>query len=639
MTILTLDNLSLSIGTSCLLDHINFTLNKGDKVGLIGRNGTGKSSLLKILAGLSTADSGFVHKASGIKIAYVAQEPQLQPENSIFDEISRGLDSVAKLLATYYAILDKLEHSASDHLLEELHEVQEQLEACNGWSYANLIDRMLSDLKLNGSDIIKNLSGGARKKVAIAQALISDPDVLLLDEPTNHLDINTIEWLEQIINGMHKSVILITHDRAFLDKTVNTIIELDRGRLGVYPGSYAKYTEWKQSQLANEDKANALFDKFLAQEEVWIRKGVEARRTRNEGRVKRLEDLRRQRAARKDAVGRVSLNIEKGRLSGGLVAELTGVDINFGDKSIIKDFSTIIMRGDKVGLIGANGIGKSTLLKAILGNLAVDNGEVKLGTNLEVAYFDQLREQLDENATIQEVISQGQDFVELSGRRMHIASYLEKFLFEPSRFRSAVSSLSGGEKNRLLLARLFSKPANVLILDEPTNDLDIDTLELLEDLLTSYTGTVFLVSHDRSFLDNVVTQSLVFLGNGKVLEFNGGYFDWIEYKSKYANVLEPTSAGNKIAKPVTKSQPKPAKTNVNNKLTFKENQELERLPDELLALEEEQETLNQRLINPDIYKSEPQLAIRYQERLAIIEQELVEKLARWEELEQRKLLC
>ena len=467
--------------------------------------------------------------------------------------------------------------------------------------------------------------------------MVIEPDVILLDEPTNHLDIYAIEWLENVINSFNGAVILITHDRRFLDRTVNKIIELDRGRLNVYPGSYAKYQEVKARQLEDEAKANREFDKVLAQEEVWIRKGIEARRTRNEGRVRRLEQLRVDRVLRRDRLGKVQLQVDSTKVSGKIVAELENVKLSFGERNIIKSLTTCIMRGDKIGLIGSNGIGKSTLLKIILGQLEPDFGHVKLGTKLEIAYFDQFREQLNDEATIQDVVSQGQDYIDTGTRRIHIATYLEEFLFEPARFRSPVKSLSGGERNRLLLARLFSRPANVLILDEPTNDLDVETLELLEEMLVNYHGTVFLVSHDREFLDNVVTQSYVFLGDGDVLEFAGGYTDWLDYKQNVLDVAKANNIGIKanVTDKTQKTSYKEVKNTTKTKLSFKERAELEKLPLEIEQLELEQTDLQNKLLDVNIYKNEPMKAREYQVRIELIDTELLVKMARWEELDAR----
>ncbi|MCX8514694.1 MAG: ATP-binding cassette domain-containing protein, partial [Burkholderiales bacterium] len=529
MAILTLDKVSLAFGNSQLLDKISLGIDSGEKIGLIGRNGTGKSSLFKLLSTKILPDDGKIHVKDGTTIYYVQQEPEFNPNKTIYEMVLTGLGNIEQLFIDYYAILDQLEHNHSEEQLNALNEIQHQLDHANAWQVKNLIDKTLAMLQLDGKLKIKTLSGGMKKKVALAQALIIKPDILLLDEPTNHLDISTITWLEEEIKKYLGTIVLITHDRFFLDNTVNKIFELDRGKINVFPGSFTKYKEYKAIQLAVEEKMNNEFDKFLSQEEVWIRKGIEARRTRNEGRVKRLEQLRIELQNRRNKVGLVNFTVDSGKTSGKIVAKLDNININFANKIILKDFNATIMRGDKIGIIGDNGVGKSTLLKIILNQLQPDSGFVTLGTKLEIAYFDQLRNQLDEEATIADMVSQGQDYVEINGRRTHIASYLEDFLFEPKRFNSQVKSLSGGERNRLLLARMFSKAANVIVLDEPTNDLDIETLELLEELLTNYSGTVFLVSHDRNFLDNVVTQSFVFTGNGEVLEIIGGYTDYINY--------------------------------------------------------------------------------------------------------------
>lgn len=634
MAIITVDKLSLAFGHHVLLDKVNLSLEKNDKIGLIGRNGAGKSSLLKVIAKKQSADDGNLHYQDGIKIVYVAQEPELNPENTIFAEIMSGLGELTNVLAEYYELLDKLAHDYSDSLLDRLNSLQHQLEHSNGWVIKNLIDKTISELNLNSQQLIKDLSGGVRKKVAIAKALVVNPDLILLDEPTNHLDIDAIMWLEQIIKSFNGSIMLITHDRKFLDNTVDKILELDRGKISIYVGNFAKYQETKQRQLADEAKTNAEFDKVLAQEEVWIRKGVEARRTRNEGRVRRLYELREMRRQRREHQDSVKLQIDNSQTSGKIVAEVDNLFVQFGDKNIVNDFSCKIIRGDKIGLIGKNGVGKTTLLKAILGHIKPTSGKVKLGTKLEIAYFDQLRVQLDDDKTIQDVVADGQDYVFINGARKHIATYLEDFLFDPARFRSPVASLSGGERNRLLLAKLFSQPANVLVLDEPTNDLDMDTLELLEELLSNYSGTVFLVSHDREFLDNVVTQSWVFLGDGEILEYSGGYSDWLEYREHYYKLKNTKPYESNISQDSNKPTLN-NKSGNRNKLSYKEKTELEQLPNLLAQLEDEQKTLNEQLQNPQLYKDEPELATKYHARVSEIDDLLIEKLARWEELEAR----
>ena len=639
MAIITVDKISLAFGHHQLLDKVSLALEKNDKYGLIGRNGAGKSSLLKLLAGTQAADDGRIHYQDGLKVIYVAQEPDLTPTNTIFQEVMGGLGNLKQILQDYAETLDKMAVDYSDEILEHLTELQQELEHNNGWAVKNLIDKTLSELGLDEHQLIGDLSGGVRKKVALAKALVASPDVIFLDEPTNHLDVFAIEWLEQVINNFNGAIILITHDRRFLDNTVTKILELDRGALRTYPGNFTKYQDIKARQLADEAKSSAEFDKLLAQEEVWIRKGIEARRTRNEGRVRRLEQLREIRSARRDQLGSVKLQIDNAQASGKIVAEVEHIRVEFGNKVVINDFSSKILRGDKIGLIGSNGIGKTTLLKTILGEIEQTSGTIKLGSKLEVAYFDQLRQQLDDNSTIQEVIGQGQDYIFINGFRKHIATYLEDFLFDPARFRSPVSSLSGGERNRLLLARLFSQPANVLVLDEPTNDLDMDTLELLEELLANFPGTVFLVSHDRAFLDNVVTQSWVFLGEGNILEFSGGYTDWFAYKDKYfAEYYRNQQAEKNISSSVTTkdSVVKSAANNSANKLSYKEKSELEKLPKLLAELENEQGKLNQQLQDPQLYKDTPDLATQYHARVAEIDELILANLARWEELEAKQ---
>ncbi len=630
MSIITVDKASLAFGHHNLLSNISFGIERSDKIGLIGRNGSGKSSLLKAIANLINLDNGRIYIADETKIVYVAQEPILDPSHTIYDEVFMGLGEIKDKLYEYYKLLDKLAHEYSEEIFERLHIVQESLEHSNAWQAKVLVDRILSELSLNGELLIKDLSGGVKKKVAIAKALVATPDVILFDEPTNHLDIEAILWLEDVIKNFNGAILLISHDRVFLDRTINKILELDRGNLNQYPGSYAKYLEVKERQLADEAKTNHEFDKFLAQEEVWIRKGVEARRTRNEGRVRRLEELRKIRSERRDKVGKVNFKVDRGELSGKIVAELEKVNISFNEKTIIKDFSTTIMRGDKVGLVGPNGIGKSTLLKVILNELVPDSGIVKLGTKIEVAYFDQFREQLDENATIQDVVSKGQDFVEINGHKLHIATYLEEFLFAPARFRSQVKSLSGGERNRLLLARIFSRPANVLVLDEPTNDLDIETLELLEELLINYSGTVFLVSHDRKFLDNVVTQTYIFQGKGQVFEFFGGYSDWIMYNEQhYSKISDDVDS-------VVKSNKNKYIKN-SKKLSYMETQELTNLPLELERLETEQKDLQAKLMDAGFYTESTEIVRNAQIRVNELDELILVKMKRWEELEQKRL--
>ena len=632
MAVISLTSAQLAFGHHALLDHAEFSLETGERVGLIGRNGTGKSSLLKIISGRFKLDDGLLVMQQGLQIAYVEQEPVFEPEMSVFDAVASGLGELPALVKEYDALTGQFGQGDDDALMERMHDIQTKLDAADAWSINNKVEQTLDRLNLAPAALMKTLSGGMQKRVALARALVAAPDVLLLDEPTNHLDFTSILWLEGLLRDFKGSVLFITHDRSFLDNVATRIIELDRGRLLSYPGNFTTYQTRKAEQLAIEEVENAKFDKFLAQEEVWIRKGVQARRTRDEGRVRRLERLRDQRAARRDQQGQVKLEVGAGERSGKIVAELEGVNKAFGDKVIVRDFSSIIMRCDKVGLIGANGAGKTTLLKLILGEDQPDSGTVKQGTKLAVAYFDQMRTQLNEEASLADTISPGSDWVEVNGQKKHVMSYLGDFLFAPERARSPVRTLSGGERNRLLLARLFAKPANVLVLDEPTNDLDIDTLELLEELLEDYPGTVFLVSHDRMFLDNVVTQVIVAEGQGEWREYIGGYSDWERVRPTAAQAAAAKKAEPKKAEAPAAAAPAAPKA---KKLSFKEQRELEELPALIAKLEDEQAALNIALSDPDFYKKTPAEARRLNTRIAEIEDELLAALERWEAIESR----
>ncbi|QYF94012.1 ATP-binding cassette domain-containing protein [Massilia sp. PAMC28688] len=628
MAVISLSSAQLAFGHVALLDHAEFSLETGERVGLIGRNGTGKSSLLKIISGRFKLDDGLLVQQQGLKIAYVEQEPTFDPSMSVFDAVAAGMGEQAAMLAEYEQLTGQFGQGDDDALMERMHELQVKLDATDGWSMQNKVDTTLDRLSLSGEMLMGTLSGGMQKRVALAVALVSAPDVLLLDEPTNHLDFRSIMWLEGLLRDFKGSVLFITHDRSFLDNVATRIIELDRGKLLSYPGNFSAYQTRKSEQLEIEEVEAAKFDKFLAQEEVWIRKGVKARRVRDEGRVRRLEALRVQRAARREMQGQVKLEVSAGERSGKIVADLENVNKSYGEKVIVKDFSGTILRGDKIGLIGANGAGKTTLLKMILGEEAPDSGTVKLGTRLQVAYFDQMRAQLNEEASLMDTISPGSDWVEINGARKHVMTYLNDFLFAPERARSPVKSLSGGERNRLLLARLFAKPANCLVLDEPTNDLDIDTLELLEELLEDYKGTVFLVSHDRMFLDNVVTQVIVAEGEGRWREFVGGYSDWERVKTQ-----TPAAQPKPAAKPVAAAAPAaPAKK---SKLSYKEQRELEELPLLIASLEDEQSLITAQLNAPDFYKTNPADAKRINARFAEIDQLLMDALEKWEQIEAR----
>ncbi|MGX4641789.1 ATP-binding cassette domain-containing protein [Massilia sp. SYSU DXS3249] len=633
MAVISLSSAQLAFGHVALLDHADFSLETGERIGLIGRNGTGKSSLLKTIAGRFKLDDGLLVMQQGIKIAYVEQEPTFDPESTVFDAVAAGMGELQGMLAEYEALTGQFGQGDDDALMERMHVIQVKLDATDGWNLGNKVDTTLDRLGLSAEAKMGTLSGGMQKRVALAVALVSAPDVLLLDEPTNHLDFKSIMWLEGLLREFRGSVLFITHDRSFLDNVATRIIELDRGKLLSFPGNFSTYQERKRELLANEEVENAKFDKFLAQEEVWIRKGVQARRTRDEGRVRRLEALRLQRQARRDTQGQIKLDVGTGERSGKIVAELENVSKSFGEKVIVSNFTGTILRGDKVGLIGPNGAGKTTLLKIILGEEKADSGTTRLGTKLNVAYFDQMRSQLNEEASLADTIAPGSDWVEINGQRKHVMTYLNDFLFAPERARSPVKSLSGGERNRLLLARLFAKPANCLVLDEPTNDLDIDTLELLEELLEEYTGTVFLVSHDRMFLDNVVTQVIVAEGQGLWREYVGGYSDWERVKASApqpaASPAKPAPAKAAEAAPADTAAPKKVK------LSYKEQRELEELPKQIALLEDEQSAITAQLNSPDFYKNSPGDARRINERYAEIDEQLLELLDRWERIEAR----
>ena len=635
MAILSLSNAHLAYGHVALLDGAAFSLELGERLGLIGRNGAGKSSLLKIIKGFEKLDDGLLQMTQGVRICYVPQEPVFEPGHSVFEAVSEGV-------AEARAVRQRYEEHAESHTNDsDLDALQTRIEALDAWNWEQRVETTLHQLHLDGAREIGELSGGMKKRVALAQALVAVPEVLLLDEPTNHLDLDSIAWLEELLRGFKGAVMLITHDRAFLDAVATRILELDRGTIRSYPGNFSAYERLKEDQLASEALASARADKLLAQEEVWVRKGVEARRTRSVARIQRLEALRNQRRARRDSLGQVRLEIDSGVPSGKIVAELRDVSKSFHDrgteKVIVRKFSATILRGDKVGLIGPNGAGKTTLLKLILGELQPDSGKVRQGSKLEVAYFDQMRSQLDLDATLADTISPGSEWVEFNGAKKHVMSYLNDFLFSPERANSPVRTLSGGERNRVLLARLFALPANVLVLDEPTNDLDIDTLELLEELLQNYPGTVFLVSHDRRFLDNVVTSTIAWEGEEAVglwREYEGGYEDW-KLQRERATQLREQALKSAAAKPASKSpaasapvpdRPKP------RKLSYKEQREFDQLPGLIDTLEAEQKALGALLADGSVYASDPDRAAAAQARHAAIDAELLRALERWEAL-------
>ena len=634
MAVLSLSNAHLAFGHVALLDNAAFSLEGGERLGLIGRNGAGKSSMLKIIAGLEKLDDGLLQMTQGVRICYVPQEPIFDAAMSVFEVVSLGVAEAALVRQQYEEHADGVDLDA----------LQTRIEALDAWNWEQRVDTTLAQLHLDGARIVGDLSGGMKKRVALAQALVAVPEVLLLDEPTNHLDLDSIAWLEDLLRSFKGSVMLITHDRAFLDGVSTRIIELDRGLIRSYPGNFTAYELMKEQQLASDALANARADKMLAQEEVWIRRGVEARRTRSVARIQRLEVLRASRQARRDSLGQVRLEVDTGAASGKIVAELRDVGMVFHDrdkeKLIVRDFNATILRGDKVGLIGPNGAGKTTLLKLILGELQPTSGSVRQGTKLEVAYFDQMRSKLDLDETLANTISPGSEWVEFAGQRKHVMSYLNDFLFSPERANSPVRTLSGGERNRVLLARLFALPANVLVLDEPTNDLDIDTLELLEELLQSYAGTVFLVSHDRRFLDNVVTSTIAWEGDeapGFWREYEGGYEDWKSQKARAKGMREQaakaaapaekkSSSAAAASKPATVDAAKP------RKLSFKEQRELDELPARIEAMEAEQKTLSSLLADGAIYASDPDKAASSQTRYAKLDADLLAALERWEVL-------
>jgi len=632
MPLLTLQSVSLAYGHVPLLDHVDLNIDAGDKIALIGRNGTGKSSLLKILADLARPDDGSVWRKPGLRLAYVPQEPLLQAGKTVFEVAAEGLGDAQQLLSEYESVVHALESDHDAALLDRLETLGSELDATDGWQLKSRVDNVLSRLNLSAHARLSELSGGQKKRVALARALVLEPELMLLDEPTNHLDVASIEWLESLLTGYSGALLFVTHDRAFLDRVANQVLELDRGFLTAYPGSYSAYRQRKAEMLSAEAAANQRFDKVLAQEETWIRKGVEARRTRSAGRVARLLELRRERAARRERQGTVSLTVDEGERSGKLVAELEGVSKSFDGRAVVKDFSCRILRGDKVGLVGPNGAGKTTLLKLILGEIEADTGQVRRGTKLSVAYYDQFRAQLDEEASVLDTIGQGSDYVELGGERKHVMSYLADFLFPPQRVRSPVKSLSGGERNRLLLARLFTKSANLLVLDEPTNDLDIETLELLEDLLQDYAGTVLLVSHDRAFLDNVVTQVIAWDGDANWVENPGGYEEWARVLR--ARQTKRSATPTPPSKDATKREAAP-KVQRGAKLSFKEAKELEGLPGRISALEREQAELERQLADPALYRTDPEAVRTAKMRHDSIEQDLMRALERWTELEAR----
>ena len=625
MPLLGFDRVSLSFGRQPLLEQASFQIDAGERVCLIGRNGAGKSTLLKLASGELTPDAGEIWRRPALSIATLSQELPFDDESTVFDVVAGGLAEDGRLLAEFH----RISHAASldDSLLARMDDLQHEIEVRGGWSLSQRVDQILARLELDADARLGALSGGWRRRVALAQALVCKPDLLLLDEPTNHLDIEVIEWLEAELLEFRGAVLFVTHDRALLARLATRIVELDRGALTSWTGDYRQYLAKKAAALEEEERHRALFDKKLAQEEVWIRQGIKARRTRNEGRVRALVALREERSRRREVEGKSRLALDEGAASGKLVADAQHLSFAFAEAPIVRDLSLRIMRGDRIGLVGPNGAGKTTLLRLLLGQLTPTGGSVRLGTKLEVAYYDQLRAVLELEKTVIENIAEGREYVEVQGQRRHVISYLQDFLFSPERARSPAKVLSGGERNRLVLARLFAQPANLLVLDEPTNDLDIETLELLEELLVDYRGTILLVSHDRAFLDNVVTSTLVFEGEGRVQEYVGGYADWVRLRQ---------AAAAKAAQPVPSrksAEPAPVRKAKTAKLGYKDERELEQAPAKIQSLETEQAELTDRVSRPAFYRGDPAGQARVHARLAALAVELEAAYARWEALE------
>jgi ATP-binding cassette subfamily F protein uup len=632
MSLVRLRNIHLGFGGPPLLENVSLSIEAGERLCLLGRNGTGKSTILKVIAGMVKADSGDLEYKQNLKIAVLEQEPRRDLTGSIFDIAAMGLGDQAKLLQDYHHALQNFSENNNAQTSKELERAQNQVDIHDAWQLNQQVEEVLSRMQLDGDVDYESLSGGMKRRVLLAKALVIKPDILLLDEPTNHLDLNAIQWLEEQLLVYKGALMFVTHDRSFMRKLSTRIIELDRGCLTSYPGNYDTYLRRKAEALHAEEVANAQFDKKLAQEEVWIRQGIKARRTRNEGRVRDLEKMRDERSQRRQQPGKVSMNAAQAERSGKLVAEAENVSFDYEGTPLIKGLTTTILRGDKIGIIGPNGAGKTTLLRLLLGELKPTTGSLVNGTKLEVAYFDQFRAQLNEQASVIDNLSQGREFVEINGSRKHVIGYLQDFLFAPERARSPVSALSGGERNRLLLAKLFSKPSNILVLDEPTNDLDIETLELLEELVMQYKGTVLLVSHDREFVNNVVTSTLVFEGQGQVNEYVGGYDDWLRQttantraEKNEKNTIDTNTADSKSAEQNKKNKVK--------KLSYKDQCELDSLPAQIENFEEKVETLHKLMASDTFYKQEKKEIKEVQQQLADAEAGLLSCYTRWEELE------
>lgn len=631
MALLRLQNIQLSFGGPALLDNLDMAIEKGERVCLIGRNGAGKSTLMKVLNGKLVADSGEIIVEQSTVIAQLDQEVPQGMSGSVYEVVASGLKETGELLSKFHA-LNEEDDIGSDDWMKRMEKIQHQLEACNGWHFQNTIDTVISRLELNPDTNFSDLSGGLKRRVLLARALVQEPDILLLDEPTNHLDIEAIIWLEEFLLSFKGAIVFITHDRSFLRRLATRIVELDRGQATSWPGDYDNFLRRKEEALHAEDLENARFDKKLAQEEVWIRQGIKARRTRNEGRVRALEKMRSERGERREQQGSAKLNVSVGGRTGKRVVEVEHIHYSLPNgRVLIDDFSALVQRGDKIGLIGPNGVGKTTLLRVLLGDLKPDSGKIIEGTNLQVAYFDQLRSQLDEDRSVKDNLDRGADKVMVNGKEKHVISYLQDFLFTPQRVNSPVNALSGGERNRLLLAKLFIKPANVLVLDEPTNDLDVETLELLEELLLKYEGTVLLVSHDRAFINNLVTSCFVFEGDGVIKEYVGSYDDWLRQKGTQEH--KPATQVKVIPKKPEKKQLKESGAKAEKKLSYNDQRELDLLPAELEKLETEIDSLENQMAAPDFYKQEHTKVAAVTDHLQQLRKTLDEKFSRWEELE------
>ncbi len=630
MSLLRLDKVSLNFGTHILLDEVDFQIAKGQRVGLLGRNGAGKTTLMKIIAGTTLPDSGDRWLRPGTPVAWLEQSLPEAGSETVYDVVAEGLSDIGKLLKRYYH-LTSLGNAAS---FAELEQIQAKLELNDGWNLSTKVDAIIDRLQLPAGETMSDLSGGWRKRVALARALVKEPELLLLDEPTNHLDIPAIEWLEQALQDFKGAMLLVTHDRHFLKKVANEIAEIDRGKLFQFAGTYERFLRFREEQLAAEESANKLFDRKLAEEEIWIRQGIKARRTRNEGRVRALESMREERRQRRNQQGKASFEASQGQRSGKLVADLTGVSRRFGNNEIIKNLSATVMRGDRIGLIGVNGAGKSTLLKLLLGDLEPSEGIIKLGTKLEIAYFDQLREHLNLEKDLIDNVCGGQDFIEINGKRKHAITYLNDFLFTPDRVRTPAGALSGGEQNRAILAKLFSKPANILVLDEPTNDLDIETLELLEEILISFKGTVLVVSHDRQFMDNTVTSVMVFTGSGRVETYVGGYTDWIASGGSLLRIQDQEQSATKKKGVVEKDGPQTKKAERRNDSNKKK--ELERVMRQIDKLEIQYQKLEAEMGKEGFYDSGQSRVDTVLTQVAENRSKLNDAYAAWEAMEQEE---